>query len=129
MNFDLYSNIDIAQSLSPAARTTSVNGTGIDLQGYQAAVFELSTGVITDGTHTLDLQESDDNSAFTSIAASDLLGTESTIALTDDNVIKRCGYIGTKRYIRVAMTLSGTTTGGVYGINVIRSRALLSPLA
>lgn len=127
--FDLNSRIDIVQSLPPAARTASVNGAGVDLRGFNAAVIEVCTGVITDGTHTLDVQESDDNVTFTSVAATDLLGTEPTLVLTDDNVIKRCGYIGTKRYIRVAMTLAGTTTGGIYGVNVIRGRAELRPVA
>src|SRR5690606_18397243 len=51
-------------SLAPAARTANANGIGVDLQGYDGALIEVATGVITDGTHTIEVKESDDNVTF-----------------------------------------------------------------
>lgn len=128
---DLKSNLNLAGTLFPAARTASANGTGVDLQGYQGAMAALTTGVITDGTHTVALEESDDNSVFTAVAAADLIGafTALTTAASDDNSVQRVGYIGNKRYIRAAVTVAGATTGGIYGVTIVRGAAALAPLA
>ncbi|MBI5192766.1 MAG: hypothetical protein HZA08_04910 [Nitrospirae bacterium] len=111
---DLYNNLSVAQSLPAAARTASANGTGVDLQGFEGALVIISTGTITDGTHAIAIQESDDNSTFTAVAAADLQGTAPSIGAANDNVDYKVGYIGAKRYIRAAVTVSGATTGGVY---------------
>lgn len=69
-----------AQTLAPAARTASANGTGVDLRGYESATVLIESGTITDGTHTPKLQESDDNTTYTDVAAGDLIGSFSNIA-------------------------------------------------
>lgn len=124
---DLYNRISVAASLQFAARTATTNGATVDLKGYQSAVFVVHTGVMTDGTHTIDLQESDDDSTWTSVAAADIIGTEPALVLTDDNVIETAGYGGSKRYVRAISTVSGTTTGGVYGAYVIRGNSSARP--
>jgi hypothetical protein len=111
---DLYNNLSVAQSLPAAARTASANGAGVDLQGFEGALVIISTGTITDGTHAISIEESSDNSTFTAVAAGDLLGTAPSIGAANDNVDYKVGYIGSKRYIHVVTTASGTTTGGVY---------------
>lgn len=117
---DIYSRVDEALSLVPAARTATANGTGVDTAGYESAMVVVSTGTITDGTHTIEVQESADNATFTAVADADLQGTEPAIVAADDNKIFRIGYKGSKRYLRAVVTVSGATTGGVYGANVVR---------
>lgn len=124
---DLYNLISVAQSLAPAARSSSANGAGVDLQGYDSAVVVVETGAITDGTHTIVVQESDDNSAYTAVADADLQGTEPAIVSTDDNVVFEIGYFGIKRYVRAAVTVAGATTGGVYGAHVVRGNKRKQP--
>ncbi len=124
---DLYNEISVAQSLAPAARTASANGTGVDLAGFDAAVVVVETGAITDGTHTIQVEESTDNSTFTAVADADLQGTEPAIGAADDNKVYEIGYMGTKRYVRVAVTVAGATTGGVYAAHVARGRARKQP--
>jgi hypothetical protein len=125
-NFDLKSNVDVAQSLAPAARTATANGTGVDLRGYEAAMCVFHPGTITDGTHTPSLEESDDDATYTAVAAADMDGTWAALA---SNTIQRVGYKGAKRYIRAVITVSGATTGGVYGASVARGRPAAAPLA
>lgn len=125
---DLYNNVSVAQTLAPAARTASANGAGVDLAGYGSAVVVVETGTITDGTHTIEMQESDDNSTFTAVADTNLQGTEPTIGAADNNKVYKIGYLGNKRYLRVAVTVAGATSGGVYGAHVVRGAARKSPV-
>lgn len=118
---DLFNNQDAVNSLNTAARTATTNGTGVDLQGFEGAMATVVFGTWTDGTHTPSLQESDDNSTFTNVAAGDQQGTFTAVnAAGGSNTIQRVGYLGTKRFVRVVMTCAGTTTGAVTGAHVVR---------
>lgn len=124
---DIKNNVDVSQSLGPAARTTSANGTGIDLRDHDGAMVVWHPGTITDGTHTPTLEESDTlGSGYTVVAAADMQGTFAALA---SNVIQRVGYVGSKRYIRAVITVSGATTGGVYGAEIVRGLGHQTPLA
>jgi len=129
---DAYSNVTVRETLSIATRTASANGTGVDRYlngaGFQDALIIVHTGTITDGTHAVDVQESDDNTTFTSVAASELQGTEPSIGASDDNKMYVVGYKGTKRYVRVAVTASGTTSGGTYGASVLLANPRVAPV-
>lgn len=130
---DLKSNLDAAQSLAPAARTAAANGTGVDLAGYGSALILLALGLWTDGSFTFSVEESDDNSAFTAVASGDLLGAFTVVDGTDDdNTIQRVGYVGTKRYIRVAVAQGASpapSTGLVCSAEVLRGHPDVAPLA
>lgn len=115
---DIDKSLVVTQSLHPSARTASANGTGVDLAGFSAAVIVVHVGTRTDGTHVLKIQESDDNSSFTDVAAADQSG--SFPADVTSNTPIEVGYTGRKRYLRVVSTVSGTTTGAVYGASVIK---------
>ncbi|MCH7944128.1 MAG: hypothetical protein IIB67_12995 [Proteobacteria bacterium] len=123
---DLKSNIDIVTSLAPAARTATASGTGVDLRGYESAVATFVTGTVTDGTHTPSVEESDDDSTYTAVAAADLLGSLADLA---SDTVQRVGYRGGSRYIRAKITASGTTTGALDCAVVIRGNAVQLPLA
>jgi hypothetical protein len=126
---DLKNNIDAALSLSPAARTATANGAGVDLQGYEAAAALVQFGTWTDGTHTPSLQESDDNSSFTTVAAADLTGAFTAVSSGGgSNTVQRVGYIGAKRYVRGVLTVSGATTGAVSAIAIVRGVSARRPL-
>ncbi len=123
---DIKQTTDVKNSLAPAARTASANGTGVDLANFDSAEVALIVGTITDGTHTPSVQESDDDSTYTAVAAADLIGTLAALASSTN---QRVGYRGTKRYVRAVSTVSGATTGGVYAAVVVRSDARKQPVA
>lgn len=105
-------NFTLSTSLAPAARTATANGTGVDTANHGVANVEFIVGTITDGTHTPKIQESADNSAWSDVAAGDLVGSLAALA---SNVNQKVSYIGTKRYIRAVSTVTGgPATGGVY---------------
>ena len=121
---DMHNEVASASSLGPAARTATANGTGVDLAGYRATMVVFNVGTITDGTHTPKLQESDDNSSFTDVAAGDQSGTLAALA---SNVNQEISYLGSKRYIRAVSTVAGATTGGVYAALVLRGNPITAP--
>jgi hypothetical protein len=129
---DLKNNIAINASLLPVSQTAAVNGASVDLQGYNSACVEISAGQSggTTPDFTFEVQESDDDSTFTAVAAADLQGTEPQITTANDNAVYRIGYIGNSRYIRTAITaVTGTSPTLVCGSNIIRGHAEQAPVA
>jgi hypothetical protein len=138
---DLVSKNKHSRAVSPAAIITG-NGTTvgqtIDRQGYDSIMFAAIAGAITDGTFTVQVFESDDSgmAGESQVAAADLVvpgtasGSTQTIALAnaDANTIKKIGYIGTKRYVRVKVVQAGATTGGFIAVIAIQGHANIAPV-
>jgi hypothetical protein len=133
----LYAQLLVQPTLNVATRTNgTTNGTAIDLwmnsvgrQAFRSAMVLVHTGTLTDGTQTIEVQESDDNSSWTAVADADLQGTEPAIAASADNTLYEIGYRGTKRYIRVVDVVSGATSGGTLGAVVVLGMARRLPVA
>lgn len=127
---DSYNDIGFATSFLPAARIATANGTGVDLLGFSGAVVVFHAGAWTDGTHTFDIQDSDDNSTFVTVAAGFLQGAKPVVssAPTASKAYK-VGYMGSKRYLRAVATVAGATTGAVYGVVVMQAHAATKPVA
>ncbi len=116
INRDLAHNVAQAVLKNPAATTATFTGSGVDTAGYEAVACLFQTGAYTDGTHTPKLQDSDDNSTFADVAAANLIGSFTAVSgAGQQNAIQEVGYIGGRRYIRLVVTVSGATTGAVYG--------------
>jgi len=116
--FDMRNNAEFGLGLSATlSGTTPAAGDWIDMQGWEALTFSVSTGTVTDAGTTsgfsFEVQESDTTAAAdaTAVADADLVGLESALTVTaddDDNkLIGSIGYVGGKRYVRIVAT--GTT--------------------
>ncbi|MDF1853602.1 MAG: hypothetical protein P1U85_22390 [Verrucomicrobiales bacterium] len=116
--FDMRNNAEFGLGLSATlSGATPAAGDWIDMQGWEALTFTVSTGTVTDaGTasgFSFEVQESDTTAAAdaTAVADADLVGLESALTVTadddDDKLIGSIGYIGGKRYVRIVAT--GTT--------------------
>lgn len=118
----LKEHIVVGRSIAYAAATSSANGTGVDLAGFNSAMVVIDSGAWTDGAHVFTVQDSDDNSAYTAVADSLLDGTEPTIdGAADDDQQYYIGYKGNKRYLRVITTVTGSpSTGLIAGAYVIK---------
>lgn len=132
---DIGQAVTLKPSLNAAARTATANGLTVDTAGFgggcQAATFYVVTGAYTDGTHTLKAQESTDDSVWADVAAGDLDGTFAVIAASGDanKVLSEVNYRGGKRYVRAVTTVTGATTGAVYGAYVLLGSARVGPIA
>lgn len=124
----------VQNTLAHVTGGSPYNGSSVDMSGYESVLFLVHTGVITDGTHTLTFEDSADNSAFATVAAADVIGSLAgnaadgvLVVTTDNNKLFEFGYRGKQRYVRVKAVVSGTTTGGIYGITAVRSHARSNP--
>ncbi len=129
---DLYNNLKAVVAINPTTGKDNLTGNLIDLQGFNGALVVVQSGTITDGTFTFELRHGNasDGSDLVAVPDEDLLGTEPVFAATDDNVVKQFGYIGTKRYIKLVATVSGSpTTGGTLGAVVIKGFPRHAPVS
>lgn len=113
---DLLTEYLISNTLAPAARTSSGNGTGIDLADTGPELFAfLNNGTTSGTTPTLDvkLQESSDNSTFTDITGA----TFTQLTAAGNEVIRVANR--TKRYVRAATTIAGTSPSFACAVTLI----------
>ncbi|MDA0780809.1 MAG: hypothetical protein PQ612_06710 [Rickettsiales bacterium] len=126
---DLHNNIkaETAFNTSAISSDTTTNGNIIDMQGFGSIEFVIQSGTLTDGTYTPLIQEGDESnlSDATAVGDADLLGTEADAAFiaTEDNAVKKIGYIGNKRYVRLSIVSASTTSGGTISAVSVKSDA------
>lgn len=127
--FDMRNCAEYGLALSATlSGATPAAGNWIDMQGWQAVTFSVSTGTVTDaGTASgfaFEVQESDTTAAAdaTAVVDADLIGLESALTVTsddDDNkLVGTIGYRGGKRYVRIVAT--GTT--GTNAVVTVQAR-------
>lgn len=127
-NRDIDKEISVVETLSPNIVTSTTSGSTVDLAGFQKAAFVAHIGTITDGTYAFDPEESDDGSSWSNIDSADLSGSFTNATSAADDTIQEVGYLGTKRYIRCNVTVTGSpSTGGPIGVTVIRAGARTLP--
>ena len=127
-NIDLDRSINSVISLAPAARTATANGTGVDMSGFTEVAAIVIAGVISDGTHVIKLQDSPDNSTFTDIPAGQLSGAFlANLTTTTTTEVGVLAMNAGARYIRAVTTVAGTTTGGVYAVQLVRAGSRTEP--
>lgn len=132
---DITNDIGISQGLSPVAAgtdNTAYVSEILDMQGKSGAAFITLIGTNTDtnATFTALLEEGDesdlsDNSA---VADADMNMTEAGASFTfaNDDEVRKIGYLGSKRYIRVTITPAGNDSGNIYiaGVWIWKSNSM-----
>lgn len=109
--------LDKKTNITHAAYTTTQTGTAIDLANYAGNAIFIDPLTLTDGTFTPKLQDSPDNSTWTDVATTSIVGT---LAVLASNTQQKVGYIGAQRYVRVVVTVTGSpATGCVFGSSTI----------
>ena len=117
---DVVQKTKLAISVSPQVLTDgTVDGASVDTQNFDSAMVHVTSGTVTDGTHTPSLEDSPDNSAWTAVAAGDLTGAFTAIAAANDDEVQEVGYIGSERYLRAVVVTTGATTGALVGANIV----------
>lgn len=127
MKDSLYDDTAVGMTLAPAARSAAgaVNGTAVDIgQGgnfFRNILFEVLVGTVTDGTHTITFQGSDDGvTGWAALDAGGIQGSVPVLGVAQSNKVYRVAWDGgNKRFLRAVATVGGTpTTGGVYAVAV-----------
>lgn len=136
---DLQARIDPVVALVSAARTTSANGLTIDTAGFAGVtlVGTAATTTTADATNRFDFTmqhgNMSDGSDMAAVPITDVTGSMVIDnAGDDDKVIGKMSYIPMtvprRRYVRVVATAVGTVSA-VFGVNVIRHGARMTPIA
>ena len=124
MPHDLHNTTRAQRVITPVAvGTTGTGQTGkiIDRKGFRGVEFICAYGAITatNAVFTVTVKEGDVTGTLTSVADTDLLGTELLAGVaaaatrtsgTSKNVVKRVGYKGNKRYVQA--NIKSTITAG-----------------
>jgi hypothetical protein len=100
---------------TPAARSSARSSTATD---FESLTFLIALGLLTDTdvtfTVAIDARRRSGAGRRRAVAATDIIGT---LALaggnvrSDDNVCKKIGYIGSKRYTRITVTTAANDAG------------------
>lgn len=121
--FDLVNNVK--QTAGYAGATINSNADTdsaliIDTQGYESVAYAVYVGAITDGTYVCKIMESE-NSDFsgtpTEVAAYQNSAAARTFTKTPtdhSNTVRKVGAKPSKRYLKLRITSTGTTTGAVF---------------
>lgn len=149
MRRDLHSNIKVVQHIAAAVVSATVTpASGVDLDGFDSAELVIAIGTaagIATGGWDFKLQESDSlSTGFTDVTtAGDVLyesaaspvqapdgstGVFLTVdAAAEDEATYRVGYIGSKRYVRVVATATGSPGNTPLSVSAVLSHAHLVP--
>jgi hypothetical protein len=110
---DLHNSFKYKRGISPQVAVTDNTAFVsqiLDTANYTAHEFVILTGSLADAdaTFTVLVEESteSDMTGANAVADTDLIGTEALASFTfsADNSVKKIGYIGSKRYVRVTVT-------------------------
>ena len=119
---DLYNNIEVRRGLSPQIQTNSSTAFVseiIDMQGFKSLVWCVLLGGLTDADMTtVFLMEDGDDSGLSDAAAvadAQMDPTEVIAAFDfgDDDSVRKIGYVGEKRYVRLTITPTGNNAGDI----------------
>lgn len=119
---DMLNHIHPIPAIPPGAAVTDNTGIVsaiIDTLGYGSLTFIITTGSLadSDATFAVLIEDGDESNLSDAAAVPDeqLIGTEALAGFTyvHDNVTRKVGYAGFRRYVR--MTITGTgNTGNAY---------------
>lgn len=122
MKFDLMNRLAPKRGLSPVAATTDNTAYVsqiFDMQGMLGVAFLILIGALADADATFTVLVEEGNASNLSDAAAvadaDLNGTEALAGFTfaADDTVRKIGYHGAKRYVRVTIT-PANNTGNVF---------------
>ena len=123
---DLHSRIAIDQLIGAATLDDDNTPAAVDLLGFESAEICIAVGVggitfTTTNKVEFKLTHSDDNSSYSAVTVSDMLGLDSVgsggiikslVAAHSAADVSRCGYVGGKRYLKLLADFGGTHATG-----------------
>lgn len=133
---DLANSLAVRRAISPAAAVsdnTPVVSSIIDLAGFNSAMFAINAGSLADAdaTFTTLLEHGDAANLSDAAAVPDaqLTGTEAAASFTfaEDNAVKKIGYVGPKRYLRLTITPASNASAAYFSAVAILSQARYWP--
>lgn len=137
MRHSLYTvaDADLAEALAvvdTSAATTAFDLHTSKLDAPRSALVLVVTGAATDGTIALALQHSDTSTSgdFVNVPADQLQGAFTSLTSASGDSLQQVGYVGSKRYLRVNMTVTGSPSTGIeVGTIIVRGFPRRQPIS
>lgn len=130
---DLANNIAVRNAFTAAAVTATGNGAIVDTQGFDSATFVVAFSAVgaadTGNFLTFSVRESDSDTfgdSGTEITAPRILGTLPVINTTSLSPRKFGVVLGTRRYLRLTWTETGTANA-TFGVIAVLGTARHAP--
>lgn len=122
-NQDLHNNVNATNAFAVKVfddNDVVTNGAIIYNSSFRSIEFVLIAGIISDGDWTPTLQEGDESdlSDATIVSSDFILGDLTESVLTTSNQVKRFGYNGKKKYVRLRITSANTATGTIAAVAI-----------
>ncbi len=128
---DLVHNLSATPGWAGATIATSTDTTStivIDTQGFEAVMFAVYSGALTDGTYLLKIMECANSDGTT--GAAEVAAYQQQDTLTASNTVKKVGADLSKRYCTLRITSATVTTGCVFkGAIALLAGARNNPVA
>lgn len=135
---DEFNCINPVKLFAPAAATTdntALVSSWIDRRGYESLTCILQAGSLADAdatfATTIEHADASDQADAAAVPAAQLLGTTALASFTfaDDNKVRKLGYVGNKRYVRVTITPTGNTGNAFFSGIALLGEPNIAPTA
>lgn len=130
MIHDLGNKIKVVNALDATAISTDTTTSGavIDTQGFGSGAVLVRVAAFTDGSYIINMQEGDapNLSDAADIPAARISNTAQALTAVDET--DKIGFIANKRYVRVQVDSSSTSSGATLLGNCILSDPDLGPV-
>jgi len=124
---ELHNNVEAVEALQPQSGSSDVDGSTVDLQGFEAVEFVVQhAGGSSGETIAFDLEESDNDSDWSAVDDADVLGSEYSKENPSAETF-RMGYNGEKQYVRVVHTAA--TSSVTFAASGVKGKARHKPTA
>jgi hypothetical protein len=132
---DIHNALSVRRAISPVsvADNTAQVGQIIDKRGYDSLEFVIATGAIADADATFAVLVEHGDAANLSDAAAVpddmLIGTEAAAGFQfdDDNEVRKIGYRGPKRYLRLTVTPANNASAALIAAVALLGRPAQGP--
>lgn len=133
---DLHNNLKMSRAISPVsvADNTAQVSEIVDMDGFSSLEYAIALGSIADAdaTFAVLVEEGNDSglSDATAVADADLVGTEADAGFdfNDDNLTKKIGYVGSKRFVRLTITPSANASAALMSVLAVQGHADIRPV-
>lgn len=115
MEFDNHTHLfqQVALDSQDITTDTTTVGNIIDTAFFESLEYVVQSGTITDGAYALKVEDGDDSglSDAADVSSELVLGVLTGFVAADDDAAKRVGVISKKRYQRLSIVSTGTSSG------------------
>lgn len=133
---DMYNNVDVRRAISPVSVSdnTPIVSQVIDMLGYRSLTFIIAIGSVADAdavfTVLLENDFASDMSTAYEVPDQDMIGTEflASFRYDDDNEVRKIGYTGGERYVRMTIIPSGNASAALISAVAVLGHPVQCPV-